>query len=57
MWYKESQELVEYGIARFMGDGEEVIIEEPMALVGIFSSVVNNRPPYLHVPTEISRTE
>jgi hypothetical protein len=35
MWYKDRQDLVEYGIARFMGEGQEVIVEELMALVGI----------------------
>jgi hypothetical protein len=35
LWYKESQKLIEYGIARFMGDRNSVIIEEPMALVGM----------------------
>ena len=35
MWYKDRQNLIEYSVARFMGEGEEVIIEEPMALVGI----------------------
>ncbi|KAM6496474.1 hypothetical protein JOM56_009180 [Amanita muscaria] len=35
MWYNEMQDLVEYGVARFKGQGDEVIVEEPMALVGI----------------------
>lgn len=34
IWYNDRQELVEYGIARFMGKGK-VTVEEPMALVGI----------------------
>ena len=36
MWCKDRQDLVEYGVARFMG---EVIVEEPMALVGILRIV------------------
>ena len=35
MWYKDRQDLVEYGVSRFMGEGEEAIVEEPLALVGI----------------------
>src|SRR5687768_4285424 len=35
MWYQDRQDLVEYGIARFMGDGQEVSVEDPMALVRI----------------------
>ncbi|KIL55863.1 hypothetical protein M378DRAFT_173230 [Amanita muscaria Koide BX008] len=35
MWCNEMQDLVEYGVARFKGQGDEVIVEEPMALVGI----------------------
>ncbi|KIL64829.1 hypothetical protein M378DRAFT_1040593 [Amanita muscaria Koide BX008] len=34
-WYTNKQDLVEYGVARFVGQEEEVIVEEPMALVGI----------------------
>ncbi|KAM6492769.1 hypothetical protein JOM56_012493 [Amanita muscaria] len=34
-WYTNKQDLVEYGVARFVGQEEEFIVEEPMALVGI----------------------
>lgn len=35
MWYAEWQELVECGIARFVGEGSDVIVEEPIALMSI----------------------
>jgi hypothetical protein len=35
MWYKDRPHLVEYGLARFIGKGDEVIVEEPMALVSV----------------------
>lgn len=35
MWYAERQDLVEFGLARFMGEGPDVIVEEPLALMSI----------------------
>lgn len=35
LWHADHKALVEHGIARFMGEGEEVIVEEPMALMSI----------------------
>lgn len=35
MWFAERQDLVECGLARFMGEGPNVIVEEPMALMSI----------------------
>jgi hypothetical protein len=34
LWYRDHEDLVEYGIARLIGEGE-VIVEEPMALMSI----------------------
>jgi hypothetical protein len=34
-WYKDHQLLVECGIARFISEGSEVVVREPMALVSI----------------------
>lgn len=35
IWYKEGKVLVESGLARFIGEGDKVVVEEPMALVSI----------------------
>jgi hypothetical protein len=33
MWYDDRRDLVEHGIARFMGEGPEVTVKEPIALM------------------------
>jgi hypothetical protein len=35
MWFVERQDLIECGLARFIGEGPGVIVEEPMALMSI----------------------
>jgi hypothetical protein len=35
MWYAERQDLIEFGLARFMGEGPEIIVEEPLALMSV----------------------
>jgi hypothetical protein len=35
LWFRDRSELVEYGIARFINEGKDVTVQEPMALVGI----------------------
>ena len=35
MWYAERQDIVEFGLARFIDEGPDIIIEEPLALMSI----------------------
>jgi hypothetical protein len=35
MWYAERQDLIDFGLARFMGEGSDIIVEEPLALMSV----------------------
>ncbi|KAF8238002.1 hypothetical protein L208DRAFT_416279 [Tricholoma matsutake] len=35
MWYAERQDLIKFGLARFMGEGPDIIVEEPLALMSV----------------------